>query len=303
MGQMQPVMSQRPQSDYAFSDADFSAIAKRAYKEFGLHLPDTKKDLVYSRLIKRLRHLGLADFSSYCALLESPDGAAEQTELLSALTTNVTNFFREAHHFKTLHETVLPPLLQAARTGKRVRLWSAGCSAGQEPYSIAFTILDLLPDVAKFNVRILATDIDPEILKKAERGIYPNGELKAIPEPARSKYLDHDKSNNGNFSISQKARDLVRFGELNLMREWPMRGSFDVIFCRNVAIYFDKQTQARLWHRFNTTLADGGYLFIGHSERVAGPAESSLQTVGITTYQKTVRAIGHGNDKIERSAE
>jgi chemotaxis protein methyltransferase CheR len=293
MRSFHPLPYDRPQSDYAFSDTDFTTIAKRAYKEFGLHLPDTKKDLVYSRLIKRLRHLGLHDFRSYCALLDSAEGAAEQTELLSALTTNVTHFFRESHHFRMLRETVLPPLLQAARQGARVRLWSAGCSAGQEPYSLAFTILALCPDVTKFDLRILATDIDPVILRKAKRGVYPQAEIKAIPESARSKFIDLDSQDIGSFSIGKKARDLVRFGELNLMREWPMRGAFDVIFCRNVAIYFDKETQARLWHRFNTLLVDGGYLFIGHSERVSGPSEPLFQTVGITTYQKI--NIHHGS--------
>lgn len=296
MNRVQPLSSHRPQGDYAFSDADFAVIAKRAYKEFGLHLPDTKKDLVYSRLIKRLRYLGMDDFRSYCIFLESAEGAAEQTELLSALTTNVTHFFREAHHFKMLRETVLPPLLQAARQGKRVRLWSAGCSAGQEPYSLAFTILDLCPDVAKFDLRILATDIDPEILSKAERGIYPQEEIKAIPEPARSKLVDLDAQGSDSFAIGQKARDLVRFGELNLMREWPMRGTFDVIFCRNVAIYFDKETQARLWQRFNSLLVDGGHLFIGHSERVSGPSECRFQTVGVTTYKKINAHAGSVKD-------
>lgn len=301
MGLTSSFPSHRPQSDYAFSDADFAAIAKLAYREFGLHLPDSKKDLVYSRLIKRLRHLGMGDFSSYCALLDSASGADEQTELLSALTTNVTHFFREAHHFKTLRETVLPPLLQAARQGRRVRLWSAGCSAGQEPYSLAFTILTLCPDAAKFNLRILATDIDPEILKKAERGVYPQSELKAIPEPSRSKFVDLEGRGSDSFSIGQKARDLVRFGELNLTREWPMRGTFDIIFCRNVAIYFDKETQARLWQKFHSILVDGGHLFIGHSERVAGSSESCFQTVGITTYQK-IPARANGEPKQETKA-
>lgn len=286
MNVAQTQVASRPKGEILLSDADFAAIAKRAYREFGLHLPSTKKDLVYSRLVKRVRQLGFSDFSSYCALLDSPEGEAEQRELLTALTTNVTHFFREGHHFQTLRDTVLPPLLQAARQGKRVRIWSAGCSAGQEPYSLAFTVLGLCPEVAKFDVRILATDIDPEILQKAEKGIYPKSELTAIPEPARSKLTQSVEGAGEVFSIDQKVRDLVRFGELNLMRDWPMRGQFDIIFCRNVAIYFDKDTQSRLWQRFNNVLVDGGYLFIGHSERVAGPAEQSLQPVGITTYHK-----------------
>lgn len=291
MRQSQSMMSQRPTGEFAFSQSDFDAISKRAYREFGLHLPDTKKDLVYSRLIKRLRQLGLTDFRSYCDLLESAEGEAEKTELLSALTTNVTNFFREAHHFRMLRETLLPPLLQAARQGKRVRLWSAGCSAGQEPYSLAFTVLSLCPDIARFNLRILATDIDPVVLKKAVAGVYPLSEMKTIPEPERSKFIDIDRQVSDSFSIGQKTRDLVRFGELNLMHEWPMRGTFDVIFCRNVAIYFDKETQARLWQRFHSLMSDGGYLFIGHSERVSGRSEDGFRTIGVTAYQKITAMI------------
>jgi len=268
--------------DIRFTDADFAAIARRAQADFGLHLPQSKKDLVYSRLAKRLRHLGLRDFSDYCALLERHDAGEERTHMLSALTTNVTHFFREAHHFKMLRETVLPPLIKAAREKRRVRLWSAGCSAGQEPYSIAFTILELCPEAGKLDIRVLATDVDPQILAKAEAGLYPEEERKALPETAR-RLTDPAE---GGFSISGKARELIRFGELNLMLDWPMRGTFDVIFCRNVAIYFDKPTQARLWQRFAGLIPAGGHLFIGHSERVAGTAEAAFRSIGVTAYQR-----------------
>lgn len=268
--------------DLRFTDADFAAIARRAQADFGLHLPESKKDLVYSRLSKRLRQLGLRDFSDYCSLLEGPDADDERTHMLSALTTNVTHFFREAHHFKMLRDTVLPPLIKAAREKRRVRLWSAGCSAGQEPYSIAFTILDLCPEAGKLDIRVLATDVDPQILAKAEAGVYPEEERKALPEFPRRLVEPVP----GGFSIAAKARDLIRFGQLNLMHDWPMRGTFDVIFCRNVAIYFDKPTQARLWQRFAGLLPPGGHLFIGHSERVAGTAEAAFRSIGVTAYER-----------------
>lgn len=268
--------------DMRFTDADFTAIARRAQAEFGLHLPDTKKDLVYSRLSKRLRQLGLQDFRAYCTLLEGPEGAEERTHMLSALTTNVTHFFREDHHFRMLRETVLPPLISAARAKRRVRVWSAGCSAGQEPYSIAFTILELCPEASKLDIRILATDVDPQILAQAEAAVYPEEERKSLPEAARRMTEQAE----GGFAISGKVRDLVRFGELNLMFDWPMRGTFDIIFCRNVAIYFDKPTQARLWHRFAGLIPAGGHLFIGHSERVAGPAEAHFRSIGVTAYER-----------------
>ena len=272
-------------ANYPFTDSDFAVIARRAQADFGLHLTGAKKDLVYSRLTKRLRHLGLADFHSYCRMIEAPDAEAERMEMLSALTTNVTHFFREGHHFQTMRDRVLPPLIAAARAGQRVRLWSAGCSAGQEPYSLAFTLLDLCPDAARHDIRILATDVDPAILARAREGIYDNDELKSLPEPMRSQHTA--PAGPAGFAIGEKARALISFGELNLMQDWPMRGQFDVIFCRNVAIYFDKDTQARLWSRFADLLPTGGHLCIGHSERVTGPAAPSLETVGVTTYRKT----------------
>lgn len=275
-------------ANYPFTDADFAVIARRAQADFGLHLTEAKKDLVYSRLTKRLRHLGLGDFHSYCRLIESPEAEDERRQMLSALTTNVTHFFREEHHFQTLRTTVLPPLVAAARSGGRLRIWSAGCSAGQEPYSLAFTLLDLCPEAARHDIRILATDVDPAILARAREGVYDADEAKSIPAAVRAQHLRD--LGNGKVAIGDKARAVITFGELNLMHDWPMRGPFDVIFCRNVAIYFDKQTQARLWMRFVEMLAPGGYLCIGHSERVAGPAMPHLSGAGVTTYRKVAAA-------------
>lgn len=277
--------------DVLFTDTDFAAIARRAHRDFGLHLPESKKDLVYSRLLKRLRHLGLDSFRAYCALIESPEGEGERPRLLSALTTNVTHFMREEHHFRMLRETVLPPLLEACRSGRRLRLWSAGCSAGQEPYSLAFTLLALCPEAARLDIRILATDVDPEILDRARRGEYRIDELAAIPEPARSQHVDRARDGT-TFTIGPAPRALVRFGELNLIETWPMRGPFEVIFCRNVAIYFDRQTQEHLWSRFASMLAPGGHLFIGHSERISGDAERMFRNVGVTVYRHETRNGG-----------
>lgn len=266
-----------------FSDADFQTIADLAMRDFGLHLTLAKRDLVYSRLLKRLRSLGLDNFRDYCSLLTGPQGEAERTAMLSALTTNVTHFFREDHHFKLLREVALPPLIKSAREGGRVRIWSAGCSAGQEPYSLAFTVLSLCPEAAKLNLRILATDVDAEILEKAETGTYTEEERKAIPEAMR-RFIEPTKGSG--FAIGPAARELITFGRLNLIENWPISGPFQVIFCRNVAIYFDKPTQARLWARFGELMSTDGHLCIGHSERVAGPAEQMFRTVGVTAYQR-----------------
>lgn len=273
------------QSNFAYTQADFATIARRAQADFGLHLTEAKRDLVYSRLAKRLRQLGLPDFAAYCRLIESQDGIDERVEMLSALTTNVTHFFREEHHFQTLRTSVLPPLIKAARNGRRVRLWSAGCSAGQEPYSLAFTLLDLCPDAARLDIRILATDVDPAIVGRAKAGLYDAEELQSLPDPVRQRYVEPEEG--GRARIGDQPRQLIRFGELNLIQDWPFRGSFDVIFCRNVAIYFDKPTQSRLWSRFAEVLTPGGLLCIGHSERLSGPASEVFEAAGVTTYRKT----------------
>lgn len=275
---------------HRFTDADFAAIARLARQDFGLHLTGAKKDLVYSRLTRRLRLLGLRDFHNYCQILESPNGAAERIEMLSALTTNVSSFFREAHHFTSLRDTVLPPLIAAARHGGRVRLWSAGCSAGQEPYSLALTILQLCPDANRFDIRILATDVDPVILARAAAGIYAADEVKSLSDGLQTRYLQQVPDDPKHFAIAATPRALIRFGTLNLMNDWPMRGPFEVIFCRNVAIYFDKNTQDRLWTRFADLLPPEGHLFIGHSERVAGTAALQFAPAGVTTYRKTAAA-------------
>ncbi len=273
-----------------FSDGDFQTIADLAMRDFGLHLTLAKRDLVYSRLLKRLRGLGLEDFKEYCSLLTGPHGEAERTAMLSALTTNVTHFFREDHHFQLLRDVALPSLIKSAREGGRVRIWSAGCSAGQEPYSLAFTVLSLCPEAAKLNFRILATDVDSEILARAEAGCYQEDERKAIPEAMR-RFIEPAQV--GGFSISPAARDLITFGKLNLIEDWPISGPFQVIFCRNVAIYFDKPTQARLWARFGALMAPEAHLCIGHSERVAGPAEQLFRAVGVTAYQRLAANAHH----------
>lgn len=274
------------QGSDSLSDRDFERIARIALREFGLFLPDTKKSLVFSRVFKRLRARGLPGFGAYCELIESPQGAGELTELLSALTTNVTRFFREDHHFAHLRAEVLPGLIETARAGGRVRFWSAGCSSGQEPYSLAMTALADCADIGKRNFRILATDIDPAILQKAKTGIYGKEEIDTLPPQMRKKPMIEETAAPDSFAIGAPVRDLVTFGIVNLIQDLPVSGPFDVIFCRNVAIYFGKSSQETVWQRFADLLAPGGYLYIGHSERVSGPASDSLRSCGITIYRK-----------------
>lgn len=278
--------------EFPFSDQDFEKIAAVAKTEFGLSLAASKKPLVYSRLAKRLRTRKIGSFQAYLDLLKRPDEADEKTELLSALTTNVTQFFREDHHFNLLRETLMPRFAERARAGQRVRIWSAGCSSGQEPYSMAMTILDMMPDAQKYDIKILATDIDPAILKRAQAASYPVQELTGIAKRLH-KFLDLGAAPDAPFAISDQVRALVSFGPLNLIADWPMRGSFDLIFCRNVTIYFDAETQKRLWSRFTDSLAPGGHLCIGHSERVSGPATAQYRNVGVTSYEKMPAAKTH----------
>lgn len=262
--------------------ADFRRIAAILHDRAGIALPDSKRQLVFSRLGKRLRHLGLADFSAYLALVEAPRGADELAEMISALTTNVTSFFREKHHFDLLRTEVLPPLLAAARQGARVRLWSAGCSSGEEAYCLAMTVLELDPAAAGRDIRILATDIDRAILARARAGLYGADEMASLPPTARDRWFA--PAPGGRHAARPELTGLVSFRELNLIRDWPMRGPFDVIFCRNVAIYFDRAGQERIWAGFARCLAPGGLLCIGHSERLTGAAAPRLRPVGITAY-------------------
>lgn len=276
--------------DYRFTDDDFRIIADFAKSRFGLDLQTSKKPLVYSRLAKRLRALGLNDFSQYCSNLLDEANATEISHLLSALTTNVTHFFREKHHFDYLADVVTPQIFEKAKSGESIRLWSAACSAGQEAYCIAATLLKAKPEIARLNLRILATDIDPKMIAHAKVGRYDNDQKSAIPTKMQSLMLTKDAHGEA-LQIAQPLRDLISFAELNLIDSWPMRKSYDVIFCRNVAIYFDKATQADLWQRFAQALKPGGHLIIGHSERLSGPAMSQFRSAGVTTYIKNTPTI------------
>lgn len=265
---------------------DFAQIAEMLKADAGIHLPQAKVTLVYSRLAKRLRALGLETFHDYCALVASKEGVDERQRMLAALTTNVTRFFREPHHFVHLKEVVLPPLLAEVRRGGEARIWSAGCSNGQEPYSIALTILSLMPDAARFNIRILATDIDPNMVAEARCAEYDETALKTVDVDLRNRWFT--PSRRGDTKIwraNDPLRELVGVRELNLFGAWPMSRRFQAIFCRNVVIYFDDCTQKKVWSRFVPVIAPGGRLYIGHSERVSGDAAAALETDGITTYK------------------
>ncbi|HEY1736663.1 MAG TPA: protein-glutamate O-methyltransferase [Methylovirgula sp.] len=272
--------------EFLMTATDFRQIADMLHADAGIHLPESKATLVYSRLIKRLRALGLKSFRDYCALVAERGGADERQQMLAALTTNVTRFFREPHHFEHLRKDVLPTLIETAKRGGRVRLWSAACSNGAEPYSIALTLLSAFPNVTTCDVKILATDIDPNMVAEASAGLYNDAALQPVPADLRLRYFTSTRHENGKmWQASDALRSLIGFRELNLVGSWPMRGKFDVIFCRNVVIYFEEGTQARLWSRFVPHMMPGGRLYIGHSERLSGPAATMFESEGITTYR------------------
>jgi chemotaxis protein methyltransferase CheR len=270
--------------EFGFDRSDFAFIATTLHEDAGIHLPASKANLVYSRLAKRLRVLGLESFRDYCALVGSEEGAEERAQMIAALTTNVTRFFREPHHFDHLRHKVLEPAAAEIRQGRRLRIWSAGCSSGQEPYSIALTVLSLLPDARAYDVRILATDINPLVLETARRASYPVEEVASVPAELRRSWMENTGA--GTVRLDEAPRGIVAFRPLNLIGAWPMKGPFDAVFCRNVVIYFDEKTQMRLLNRLAGLLRPGGHLYLGHSERMVGPAEALFRPDGTTTYRK-----------------
>jgi chemotaxis protein methyltransferase CheR len=274
--------------EFVMTARDFSTIAGIMMAEAGIALQDSKVNLVYSRLAKRLRALGLPNFAAYCQLVEagSPAGQSERGEMVAALTTNVTRFFREPHHFEHLKTRVLPGLIEQARRGAPVRIWSSACSTGPEPYSIALTLLSSFPEAARHDVKILATDIDPNVLAVAQAGRYDAPALEPVPAEPRRRWFQPVKDAPGMFEAAPELRGLISFRKMNLIGQWPMKGKFQIVFCRNVVIYFDAPTQARIWSRIAPLLGPEAYLYIGHSERVSGPAEALLKSDGITIYRR-----------------
>lgn len=270
--------------EFAFAAADFRAIAEIAKAEAGIDLPESKATLVYSRLAKRLRSLGLPNFTEYLDRVHGDE--QERGNMIAALTTNVTRFFREPHHFEYLKKNILEPRAAHIRKGGRLRLWSSACSTGQEPYSMALTVLSVFPDARQLDIRILATDLNPNVVAHGKRGLYRNEEVAEVPQALRTKWLEPVAGDADSMRVGDAARALVAFRELNLMGNWPFKGPFDAIFCRNVAIYFDHETQGKIWKRLAGLLADGGDLYIGHSERVSGSAMSILTANGVTSYRK-----------------
>jgi chemotaxis protein methyltransferase CheR len=265
------------QREFSFSDKEFAFLATLANKVTGIQLADNKRDMVYSRLVRRVRALHLESFADYCALLASEAGKEEMLHLVNAITTNLTHFFREAHHFEHLAEEVLQPLHK--KGVRKLRIWSAG-SSGMEPYSLAMTMRHHIPNLDAWDARILATDIDTTMLDKGVAGVYPMNEYSAIPKD----YGYDIRIEGEQMYMSDDLRTMIAFKQLNLLESWQMKGMFDAIFCRNVVIYFDKDTQETLFARMAKLLAPHGFLYIGHSENITTIAPQ-FTLIGRTIYR------------------
>jgi len=273
-----------PQREFAFSEEDFRGLVQFAYDNAGIALSDTKRNLVYSRLSRRLRVLGLTSFRDYRSYL-----AATPSELegfLNAISTNLTKFFRESHHFDHFRSHIAAPFAKANGLGRRLRVWSAGCSTGEERYTIAVVLKREIPNVDRHDVRILATDIDTDVIGRGALGEYTAASIDDVPQPYQEYFQPIDGDRNAQrVVVDDEVRALVAFRRLNLMEQFPFKGSFDAIFCRNVMIYFDGDTKTALVDRFTEKLKPGGFLYIGHSESLIG-AHPGLSIVGRTTYRR-----------------
>jgi len=282
-----PAPGARPMPPVGASMADdqFAFLARLVHGRTGIMVRPEKRQMLCSRLDKRLRALGLRDFAAYCDYLESDLGPVELAELVNAVTTNLTHFFRERHHFEHLAKHALPAAMQSleARRSRRLRIWSAGCSTGQEPYSIAMTLLAQAAGIQSWDARILATDVDSSVIDHALAGRYEADQSDGVPESYRKRFCRRPRD--GALEMADELRRCIAFKQLNLMEPWPVKGPFEIIFCRNVVIYFDKPTQATLFDRFAALMPVGGWLYIGHSESLFKVTER-FRLVGGTTYQK-----------------
>lgn len=269
--------------EFPFSDKNFDDIRNFVFKNAGISLSEAKRELVYSRLARRLRQLDLTDFNIYCKLLEDENGG-EFVHCINAITTNLTFFFREPHHFDYLADHVIPEIIEKSSANK-IRIWSAGCSTGEEPYTLAMVLKENTP--AESDIKILATDLDSNVVAHAVAGIYTDDRVKGLTPNRLQRWFKKGKGERqGLVKVSKELQAIIRFRQLNLMHAWPMKGPFDIIFCRNVVIYFSKDTQKVLFDRYADILAPNGYLFIGHSESLFKTTERFKKVSPSSVYQR-----------------
>ncbi len=268
-------------SDIVLSKRDFARVKNLLYNYSGIDLHEGKEALVRARLMKRVRKLGVGSFSEYLDYVESEASGAEFLALVDVLTTNKTSFFRESQHFDFLNEEVIPKM-----NGREYRWWSAGCSSGEEPITLAMNLLENSACGKRFKVKILATDLSRDVLRKAKTGLYTPENLRDMPDYFLRKYFEKPAGVQNGFQVSDAVHSMITYGRLNLQEAWPLKGPFHIIMCRNVMIYFNRQTQQQLVSRFYDLLEPGGYLFLGHSESVTGKNHGFIN-IRPAVYQKS----------------
>lgn len=271
------------QREFTLTKSDFVHLCQMVDRHTGIQLAAGKEDMLYGRLSRRIRKLGLPSFKAYIELLEQDEESDEFNAFINSVTTNLTSFFRENHHFEFLKKKLLPELMQRNSASRRIRIWSAGSSSGEEPYSIAMCVAETVP--SGWDVKILATDLDTEVLAHGEQGVYDIGRLDDM-EPGRiHRWFMKNPQQPGKVRVRPELQQLIHFRQLNLLREWPMKGPLDIIFCRNVIIYFDLPTKQKLMNRYADLLSPEGYLFLGHSEAMNNMSQRYL-LCGQSVYKK-----------------
>ncbi len=275
--------------DFELSEKDFRYISDLVYEHCGINLHEGKKELVRARLAKRLREGRFKTFAEYMKHVLADSTGREFSVLIDSISTNLTKFFREDQHFEYMRSKLLPRIIttKQARGEFRIRGWSAGCSSGEEPYSIAITLQEAIQSKGRWDAKLLATDVSTRILERAKAGIYERERIEPISLPLRKRYLIPRREGAAErYEVGPALRNMVIFRYLNLMKDWPVKGPLDFIFCRNVMIYFDKPTQGRLINRYYDLLGPGGVLFTGHSESLTG-IDHAFKYVQPTIYMKS----------------
>lgn len=273
--------------EFAFTESDFRFLAKLTLERTGIVLGETKRNMIYARLVRRLRSLGLKSFRDYRLLIASDHGEVELANMINAITTNLTRFFREEHHFDHLRQQVLEPAQKAAQNGRsrKLRFWSAGSSSGEEAYSIAMTVGATITDLEKWDIRILATDLDTNMLEAGAKAVYSSKQMENVREEYQRRFFTRAEKGSTDCKVHDSIHRLVSFKHLNLLNPWPLKQAYDAVFCRNVVIYFDVETKTSLVNRLIQQVKIDGFLYLGHSESLMQPS-NDIRLAGRTTYQR-----------------
>jgi chemotaxis protein methyltransferase CheR len=272
--------------EFDFTQADFDSLRTLVKTQSGITLGDAKRELVYGRVSRRLRALGLSAFADYRRILAGPDGQAEMIEFINAVTTNLTSFFRESHHFDFLRDDYLRKRAADAKGSRRIRIWCSAASTGEEPYSIAISVAEAIPEWERWDIRILATDLDTNVLQTCVNGVYGEDRVRGMQKSRLEKFFDAEGDKGARqYRIKPELASMISFRQLNLMHPLPMKGPIDIIFCRNVIIYFDKETQRALFSRVAPLQRPGDILILGHSESLLKVSDA-WSLMGKTIYRK-----------------